>query len=409
MGCHVSEKNPENAPHINNYDNLTKVHGPNLVGIGSKVSAEWLYEWLMDPQAYMPDTKMPNLRLEPQQAKDIAAYLLEDKNESFDNLPAHDFDLAVLDELTTNWLKKSNPEKFAVAKASKMSQKEKLNFVGEKSIRHYGCFGCHNIDGFDDAKPIGVEITEEGSKPVGKFDFGLFHDIDHTVPAWIENKLRTPRIYDRGKESEHLDLLKMPNFYFSEEEIEAITAAVLGFNANKVSDNLKAHNKAPDIYKEGHRLVKQYNCQGCHQIENRGGQLVEHIGPPEYGPPNLNSEGRKANPDWLLSFFNNPSIIRPNLQVKMPSFHQISDEEWDAIIAYFQHIDDENINYRGEHDFNINSTEFIAGAKLHEIGQCNSCHFYGKEFPTGDAPTWAANLAMTKDRLNPEWVTEWLK
>tara|TARA_B100000886_G_scaffold334555_1_gene290235 strand:+ start:250 stop:3267 length:3018 start_codon:yes stop_codon:yes gene_type:complete len=409
MGCHVAENNPENAPHINNYDNLTKVHGPNLVGIGSKVSAEWLYEWLMDPQAYMPDTKMPNLRLESQQAKDIAAYLLEDKNESFDNLPAHDFDLAVLDELTTNWLKKSNPEKFAVAKASKMSQKEKLNFVGEKSIRHYGCFGCHNIDGFDDAKPIGVEITEEGSKPVGKFDFGLFHDIDHTVPAWIENKLRTPRIYDRGKESEHLDLLKMPNFYFSEEEIEAITAAVLGFNANKVSDNLKAHNKAPDVYKEGHRLVKQYNCQGCHQIENRGGQLVEHIGPPEYGPPNLNSEGRKANPDWLLSFFNNPSIIRPNLQVKMPSFHQISDEEWDAIIAYFQHIDDENINYRGEHDFNINSTEFIAGAKLHEIGQCNSCHFYGKEFPTGDAPTWAANLAMTKERLNPEWVTEWLK
>ena len=51
----------------------------------------------MDPQAYMPDTKMPNLRLELQQAKDLTAYLLEDKNESFDNLPAHDFDLAVLD------------------------------------------------------------------------------------------------------------------------------------------------------------------------------------------------------------------------------------------------------------------------------------------------------------------------
>lgn len=409
MGCHVSETNPANAPHIDNYENLTKVHGPNLVGIGSKVSAEWLYEWLMDPQAYMPDTKMPNLRLEPEQAKDITAYLLEDKNESFDNLPAHDFDLAVLDELTTNWLKKSNPEKFAIEKASKMSKDEKLNFIGEKSIRHYGCFGCHNIDGFDDAKPIGVEITEEGSKPVGKFDFGLFHDIEHTVPAWIENKLRTPRIYDRGKESDHLDLLKMPNFYFSEEEIEAITTAVLAFNANKVSEGIKAHNKDPDIYKTGHRLVKQYNCQGCHLIENRGGQLVEHIGPPEYGPPNLNSEGRKANPDWLLSFFNNPSIIRPNLQVKMPSFHQISDEEWDAIIAYFQHVDSENINYRGLHQFDPESMEFAAGAKLHEIGQCNSCHFYGEKFPTGDAPTWAPNLALTKERLNPGWVTEWLK
>ena len=53
--------------------------------------------------------------------------------------------------------------------------------------------------------------------------------------------------------------------------------------------------------------------------------------------------------------------------------------------------------------------EFAAGAKLHEIGQCNSCHFYGEEFPTGDAPTWAPNLALTKERLNAGWVTEWLR
>ena len=409
MGCHISEKDPENTPQINNYKILTKVQGPNLIGLGSKVSSQWLYEWLMDPQAYMPDTKMPDLRLEPQQAKDIAAYLIQDKNESFDNTPSHQFDRSVLDELTVNWLKKSNPEELAKSKAAKMDEDQKLNFIGEKSIRHYGCFGCHHIDGFDDAKPIGVEITEEGSKPVGKFDFGLFHDIEHSVHAWIENKLRTPRIYDRGKESNHLDLLKMPNFHFSEEEIEAVTTAVLSFNSNKVGVNLQAHKKAPDTFKRGHRLVKQYNCQGCHLIDDRGGQLVEQIGPPEYGPPNLNSEGRTANPDWLLSFFNDPSIIRPNLQVKMPSFHQISDEDWDAIIAYFQHADGEHVNYRGTHEFDTKSTEFAAGAKLHEFGQCNSCHFYGEEFPTGDAPTWAPNLALTKERLNAGWVTEWLK
>ena len=409
MGCHVAEDNPEKAPHINTYKNLTKVQGPNLIGMGSKVSSEWLYNWLMNPQAYMPDTRMPNLRLESQQAKDLTAYLLNYENKSFDDSEPHKYDDNLLDELTVNWLKKSNPEKFALAKAEQMTKNDKLNFIGEKSIRHYGCFGCHNIDGFDDAKPIGVEITEEGSKPVGKFDFGLFHDIEHTNYSWIENKLRTPRIYDRGKESDHLDLLKMPNFYFSEEEIEAITTAVLSFNSNKVNDNLLAYKKDPNIYKEGHRLVKQYNCQGCHLIQNRGGQLVEHIGPPEYGPPNLNSEGRKANPDWLLSFFNNPSIIRPNLQVKMPSFHQISDKDWDAMIAYFQHMDGEQISYRSDHDYDEMSTGFHAGEKLHEFGQCNSCHFYGEEFPTGEPPTWAPNLALTKERLNPDWVVEWLK
>jgi hypothetical protein len=93
----------------------------------------------------------------------------------------------------------------------------------------------------------------------------------------------------------------------------------------------------------------------------------------------------------------------------MPSFHQISDKEWDAIIAYFQHMDGETVNYRSPHSFDAASTKFEAGEKIHELGQCNSCHFYGKVFPTGDAPTWAPNLALTKERLNPEWVTEWLK
>ena len=72
-------------------------------------------------------------------------------------------------------------------------------------------------------------------------------------------------------------------------------------------------------------------------------------------------------------------------------------------------MDGENVNYRAEHEFDGYSTGFTAGAKLHEMGQCNSCHFYGEEFPTGDAPTWAPNLALTKERLNADWVTEWLK
>ena len=108
------------------------------------------------------------------------------------------------------------------------------------------------------------------------------------------------------------------------------------------------------------------------------------------------------------NILNNPGIIRPNLQVKMPSFHQIPDEEWDAIIAYFKHIDNEKISYRSDLVVDEKSMDFKAGVKLHEFGQCNSCHFYGEEFPTGDAPTWAPNLAMTKERLNPDWVREWL-
>ena len=409
MGCHVKEQDPSNAPSPVTYKELTKLQGPNLIGMGSKASPEWIFNWLKKPHAYMPSTRMPDLRLSDKEAKDITAYLYDNKNYDFDQLDVPIADDEVLDELTLDWLMKMNPEKYAKEKASKMSKSDKMSFIGEKSIRHYGCYGCHNIDGFMDAKPIGVEITYEGSKPVDKFDFGLFHDIDHTIHDWIENKLRTPRIYDRGKESEPLDLLRMPNFHFTEEEIEAVTMAVLSFNTDKVGEPLLAHKKVPDYNKEGHRLVKKYNCQGCHLIENRGGQLVEHIGAPEYGPPNLHSQGRKTNPNWLIKFFNNPMTIRPNLQVRMPSFHQISDEEWDTIIKYFQNIDNEDTGYRLPHQFASSSSKYKAGEKIHELGACNNCHFYGTEFPTQTASTWAPNLALTKERLNPEWLIDWLR
>ena len=409
MGCHVSENDPSSAPSPTTFKGLSKLQGPNLIGLGSKVSPEWMFNWLKKPHKYMPSTRMPDLRLSDSDARDLTAYLWDNKNYDFDQLKPPKEDNEVLDELTLDWLMKMNPEKYAIEKASKMTKSDKMSFVGEKSIRHYGCFGCHNIDGFMDAKPIGVEITSEGSKPVDKFDFGLFHDIEHTNYAWIENKLRTPRIYDRGKESDPLDLLKMPNFHFSEEEIEAVTTAILAFNTDKVGESLLAHKKLPDYNKEGHRLVKKYNCQGCHLIENQGGQLVEHIGAPEYSPPNLNSQGRKTNPNWLIKFFNEPMTVRPNLQVRMPSFHQISDQEWDTIIKYFQSIDNENTGYRAPHQFVTGNRKFKAGEKVHELGACNNCHFYGKEFPIQTASTWAPNLALTKERLNPEWVVDWLR
>ncbi len=32
-----------------------------------------------------------------------------------------------------------------------------------------------------------------------------------------------------------------------------------------------------------------------------------------------------------------------------------------------------------------------------------------QKFPTQVASTWAPNLALTKERLNPEWVVDWLR
>jgi cytochrome c2 len=59
--------------------------GPSLEGIGRRVylagvvanSPQNMARWIRDPQAFDPDTAMPNLQLSETQARDMVAYLQE--------------------------------------------------------------------------------------------------------------------------------------------------------------------------------------------------------------------------------------------------------------------------------------------------------------------------------------------
>ena len=67
-----------------------------------------------------------------------------------------------------------------------MDDQQRTLFVGEKTIGRYGCFGCHEIKGFEKSTPIGAELTEQGSKLVERLDFGYEHGkIPHTLPGWL--------------------------------------------------------------------------------------------------------------------------------------------------------------------------------------------------------------------------------
>ena len=72
-------------------------------------------------------------------------------------------------------------------------------------------------------------------------------------------------------------------------------------------------------------------------------------------------------------------------------------------------MDNHNLSFESDFIVDSNSEKYRAGEKLHEFGACNNCHFYGEIKPTQGAQTWAPNLAMTKDRLRPEWVVEWMR
>ncbi len=176
--------------------------GPDLSALGRKLNGprgkKWLSEWIRNPARYWPRTPMPQLVLEPLPAKaavastegppggeegawvdpvaDLVAFLLPPDDRS----PANpvSVDEAALDQLVQMYLERQFPahraKQFAATgippgttalrgDAEELigppTTRKKLRFVGRATIRRRGCFGCHEIPGFENAEPIGPALT----------------------------------------------------------------------------------------------------------------------------------------------------------------------------------------------------------------------------------------------------------
>ncbi len=396
--------------------------GPNLTGLGSKLNNAWLFHWLKDPKQYFSETVMPRMRLTDQEAADISSYLLSINNEEFDNTPLPSENQEALNELTFEYLKRNMIRSEADAKLASMSSTEKSEFVGEKLIGRYGCFGCHVIPGFENAQQIGTDLTEEGSKLITRFDFG-FVDIEHSKEEWIYNKLKTPRIFDDGKVKLFDEKLKMPDFSLSDEKVNAVLTAIMGFTKENVAStkmrNLDSHELKVH---EGLRLIQERNCRGCHIIENEGGSISPVINAVmmksgfteeeaiSFYPPNLQGEGEKVQPDWLFRFVKDPSEIRPWLKVRMPTFY-LSDEDALTLEQFFTHASKQDFPYRYAEKTKLSGKLLRDARNLvsNDYFACFSCHQQGAKKPEGPVTDWAPDLALASDRLRPEWIPKWIR
>lgn len=388
--------------------------GPELSGIGSKVTYDWLFSWVSDPSHFSSTTKMPNLRLTPAEAADITTYLLTLKYDQFDQQPfeMNDVRKSMAEELLFTLLVAQRSERRsrdlladkggeftemlvsmltpAVASVDSndaaadrqrsydivqgMSlQDKKLTYLGNKMISHYGCYACHLIPGFKDASPPGTNLTTWAQKPISQLDFAFydhaFHDlrhekedvfghvypkdaehllrlrhgenpaeqITHTHAAFAKHKMLNPRIWDREKIKKPYDKLKMPNFYFSDHEAEALTVYLLSRTTPRVHEDLKVDyaNSPMGPIARGRQLTRELNCVGCHQIEDNV-PVVQQFYRREVGgklrfdetnaPPLLWGEGAKVQHHWLHRFLQHVETLRPWLSIRMPSFHFSGDE-----------------------------------------------------------------------------------
>ncbi len=354
LACHKHKDFPAEE-----YPEAQQDFGPDLSNLGAKLRGErgrrWLYSWLRDPVHYHRRTRMPNLFLEPihhadgkvtDPAADIAAYLLQDdggwepKYELPDPADAQfrqALERLALDHLSgtfsasqaRQYLHNGIPEELAptlkgdeielVGHFTNDQQRleHQLRFVGRRTLAKYGCFGCHEVPGFETAKPIGtglagwgrkkeaqlafeqishyIELTEGGhgssdghghgedhaegghghldllAMPDKDKAFYLHYLLGHRRIGFLWQKLRAPRSYDymKTQNKRYNERLRMPKFPFNQQQIEAVMTFVLGLTKEAPDHPKYLYNPEPRraAIMKGKRLLRKYNCGGCHVLE----------------------------------------------------------------------------------------------------------------------------------------------
>jgi cytochrome c2 len=401
FGCHAIGAIKEVA----NQSQIRRRHGYNLENQGSKVTQSWIYNWVKDPTLVWPETKMPSLRLTDEEAANVAAYLSSLKNPEWEKKPLPQIDAAALDEVALELLRNNSTDIEARAKLKDMNADQKNLYVGERLISRYGCFGCHNIPKFENAQPIGTELTEAGSKLISQLDFG-FLPIEHSRHAWYEEKLKDPRIFDVGRVKRPEELLKMPNFKFSDKDAEAITGVLVSMVKDPVP--LEMRDRTTQAIAEGRQLIAEKNCRGCHLIEGAGGDIRPTKEQSQW-PPNLNTEGFKTQPLWLHPFLKDPGTVklRPWLTARMPTFH-LTEQQAGTIERYFSALDKVDYPFINT-EIETTPERLKVGAELFEKLKCQSCHPTSNVIPPGkSAEDMAPNLQLAHQRLRPDWILQWV-
>ena len=101
----------------------------------------------------------------------------------------------------------------------------------------------------------------------------------------------------------------------------------------------------------------------------------------------------------------------------MPTF-DLSDEDAEALVQYFRSLS----NQKGTFSFfdreNVSRESYDKGKKLFGTRgsknfdrslKCGSCHPRGAELPEGKPADWGPDLFLANERLEPDWIENWLK
>lgn len=335
--------------------------GPELTKIGTKAKPEWLKLWLRNPGDYNPGTKMPHYRFTGQQITTLAGFLAAKKDDDF---------------LANVHLSDATPEQVK---------------HGKTLVNEYGCASCHEINGIRKPENFAPDLTRVGSKPFAQIAFPA--SVPHTLPDFIAAKIRNPRAFGPS--------LKMPQFKLSEQQIGAVTTALLAQSDRSITQpplmrTAALHDTDYQPAGKAGQVMTDLRCFSCHRINGRGGNMA----------PDLSYEGSAVQRKWLVDFLKNPETLRPALIRRMPKFN-LTDGEINTLADYMMTVYQTPAFDRDLPPVNVTPTLVETGRQLfYGKYACQSCHIVdpGKDKGYIGPALWAVGA-----RLNSSWIYHWLK
>jgi len=263
---------------------------------------------------------------------------------------------------------------------------------GKRLVLENGCASCHEINGIKKPENFAPELSRIGSKPMSQLLF--VEGVERSLPGYVGAKVRNPRAFGPS--------LKMPQFKFTEQQIDAVTTALLALTdrAQTQPPTMRIAAVQQTKYEPaGHagQLMRDLRCFTCHTINGHGGDMA----------PDLTWEGSAVQPEWLTQFLKNPETLRPALIRRMPKFN-LTDSEIHALADYMMTVyqtpqfDRDSLPVSEFTPAGVAQGQQLFYSKF----ACQSCHI--ADFAKDKGYIGPA-LAGTGKRFNAAWVYHWLK
>jgi hypothetical protein len=224
-----------------------------------------------------------------------------------------------------------------VDEGGKLTDAQRLAYVGRKSISKYGCYGCHDIPGFEDAKPIGTGLADWGRKDPSRL---AFEHITH----YLEHGHGHATSYPHAPHEQAHDVSAAAGPRRTQHDAHA---------AQTPRDNIEPHLGDPEIPKQGNEMPPFY--ERALTSGHRSGFIYQKLREPR-------------SYDYMKT-----SLKKYNDRLRMPEF-PFNNEEREAVITFVLGLvaepPTEKYVYRGDD----RAQAIAAGKRVLEEFNCGGCH-----------------------------------